>query len=151
MPGVHMWYTACIYANGGIVCVGHLIARLGCRCSHLVFSILIESTNTVTGKVITGKLSLVDLAGSERLKKTRIDATGVEVHQSPFPSIFADALATGCKLSKWSICPLSSKKKLSSFSLYFLYQVETFPPKKPGEWNQKGLDTIPSLGPPIFL
>lgn len=47
--------------------------------SHLVFCITMESTNTVTGKVTAGKLSLVDLAGSERLKKTRIDATGVEV------------------------------------------------------------------------
>jgi len=51
--------------------------------SHLVFCITMESTNTVTGKVTAGKLSLVDLAGSERLKKTRIDATGVEVGPSP--------------------------------------------------------------------
>eukprot|EP00667_Euglena_gracilis_P002274 EG_transcript_2274 len=56
--------------------------------SHLVFSILIESTNTVTGKVITGKLSLVDLAGSERLKKTRIDATGVEEATAINDSLF---------------------------------------------------------------
>ena len=52
--------------------------------SHLIFSILIETTNNHSGKVTLGKLSLVDLAGSERLKKTKIDATGVEVCMSVF-------------------------------------------------------------------
>jgi hypothetical protein len=56
--------------------------------SHLVFCITMESTNTVTGKVTAGKLSLVDLAGSERLKKTRIDATGVEEATSINDSLF---------------------------------------------------------------
>ncbi|KAK3604681.1 hypothetical protein CHS0354_009292 [Potamilus streckersoni] len=38
--------------------------------SHLIIGILIESTNSITGQVLTGKLSLVDLAGSERVGKT---------------------------------------------------------------------------------
>ena len=38
--------------------------------SHLVLSIVIESTNKSTGQSVKGKLSLVDLAGSERVSKT---------------------------------------------------------------------------------
>jgi Pyruvate/2-oxoacid:ferredoxin oxidoreductase delta subunit len=38
--------------------------------SHLVFSIIINSTNKQTGQKTVGKLSLVDLAGSERVSKT---------------------------------------------------------------------------------
>jgi hypothetical protein len=38
--------------------------------SHLVFSIVINSTNKQTGQKTVGKLSLVDLAGSERVSKT---------------------------------------------------------------------------------
>merc|ERR1712023_345287 len=38
--------------------------------SHLISSILIESTNRKTNLVATGKLTLVDLAGSESQKKT---------------------------------------------------------------------------------
>ncbi|KAF3776848.1 Kinesin-like protein [Nymphaea thermarum] len=38
--------------------------------SHLIFSIVIESTNLVTQSQAKGKLSFVDLAGSERVKKS---------------------------------------------------------------------------------
>ncbi|XP_065672562.1 kinesin-related protein 2 isoform X3 [Hydra vulgaris] len=38
--------------------------------SHLILSIIIESTNLTSGNVTNGKLSLVDLAGSERAAKT---------------------------------------------------------------------------------
>lgn len=38
--------------------------------SHLIMSILIESTNLQTQSVSHGKLSFVDLAGSERIKKS---------------------------------------------------------------------------------
>ena len=41
--------------------------------SHLVFSILIETTNTETKQTACGKLSIVDLAGSERLAKTGVE------------------------------------------------------------------------------
>jgi hypothetical protein len=42
--------------------------------SHLIFSIITETTNKKTGQHVRGKLSLVDLAGSERLDKS--GATG---------------------------------------------------------------------------
>ena len=42
--------------------------------SHLVISIVMESTNKTTGQTIKGKLSLVDLAGSERVGKTGASA-----------------------------------------------------------------------------
>jgi hypothetical protein len=38
--------------------------------SHLIFAIMIESTNTNTGVLSRGKLSFVDLAGSEKSSKT---------------------------------------------------------------------------------
>lgn len=38
--------------------------------SHLVVSVVIESTNLQTQSVVRGKLSFVDLAGSERIKKS---------------------------------------------------------------------------------
>jgi hypothetical protein len=38
--------------------------------SHLVLSIIIESTNLQTQALVKGKLSFVDLAGSERVKKS---------------------------------------------------------------------------------
>lgn len=38
--------------------------------SHLIFSIIIESTNLQTQALAKGKLSFVDLAGSERIKKS---------------------------------------------------------------------------------
>jgi len=46
--------------------------------SHLVFSIIIESTNVNTGVRTTGKLSFVDLAGSEKSSKTGTDTQGQE-------------------------------------------------------------------------
>ncbi|KAL2531198.1 Kinesin-like calmodulin-binding protein [Abeliophyllum distichum] len=38
--------------------------------SHLILSVVIESTNLQTQSVARGKLSFVDLAGSERVKKS---------------------------------------------------------------------------------
>ncbi|KAJ7298968.1 hypothetical protein O6H91_Y342700 [Diphasiastrum complanatum] len=38
--------------------------------SHVVLSIIIESTNSQTQTLVKGKLSFVDLAGSERIKKS---------------------------------------------------------------------------------
>lgn len=42
--------------------------------SHLVFSIIVDSTNVNTGVRTIGKLSFVDLAGSEKSSKTGTDA-----------------------------------------------------------------------------
>jgi len=44
--------------------------------SHLVFSIIIDATNTSTKVRTKGKLSFVDLAGSERTSKTGTDKQG---------------------------------------------------------------------------
>lgn len=44
--------------------------------SHLVFSIICDSTNVNTGVHTIGKLSFVDLAGSEKSAKTGTDHDG---------------------------------------------------------------------------
>lgn len=41
--------------------------------SHLIFSIIIDSTNIYTNVRTVGKLSFVDLAGSEKTEKTGTD------------------------------------------------------------------------------
>jgi hypothetical protein len=46
--------------------------------SHLVFSIIVDSTNVNTGVRTIGKLTFVDLAGSEKSSKTGTDAEGQE-------------------------------------------------------------------------
>ena len=46
--------------------------------SHLIFSIIVDSTNVNTGVRTIGKLSFVDLAGSEKSSKTGTDAEGQE-------------------------------------------------------------------------
>ncbi|XP_052100281.1 putative protein tag-278 isoform X1 [Mytilus californianus] len=42
--------------------------------SHLIISLVLETTNKMTGQTAKGKLSLVDLAGSERVGKTGASA-----------------------------------------------------------------------------
>jgi len=44
--------------------------------SHLIFSILVDSTNVHTNVRTIGKLSFVDLAGSEKSSKTGTDTAG---------------------------------------------------------------------------
>ena len=44
--------------------------------SHLIFSIIVDSTNVNTNVRTIGKLSFVDLAGSEKSSKTGTDAEG---------------------------------------------------------------------------
>ena len=46
--------------------------------SHLIFSIIVDSTNVNTGVRTIGKLTFVDLAGSEKSAKTGTDAEGQE-------------------------------------------------------------------------
>jgi len=50
--------------------------------SHLIIGIVVESTNLVTGTVVSGKLSLVDLAGSERASKTGASGDQIEEAKS---------------------------------------------------------------------
>lgn len=45
--------------------------------SHLIFSLVIQSENKLTGKTQIGKLSFIDLAGSESSKKTGTDKEGL--------------------------------------------------------------------------
>ena len=40
--------------------------------SHLIFSIIVDSTNVNTGVRTIGKLSFVDLAGSEKVSKSGV-------------------------------------------------------------------------------
>lgn len=44
--------------------------------SHLIFAMIVESTNRKNGKKHVGKLSFIDLAGSEKSSKTGVDAEG---------------------------------------------------------------------------
>lgn len=48
--------------------------------SHLIMSIVIESTNLQTQSVVKGKLTFVDLAGSERIKKS--NAAGEQLKEA---------------------------------------------------------------------
>ncbi|KAJ0040808.1 hypothetical protein Pint_28780 [Pistacia integerrima] len=57
--------------------------------SHLVLSIVIESTNLQTQSVARGKLSFVDLAGSERVKKSGSSGSQLKEAQSINKSLSA--------------------------------------------------------------
>lgn len=57
--------------------------------SHLVLSVVIESTNLQTQSVARGKLSFVDLAGSERVKKSGSQGSHLKEAQSINKSLSA--------------------------------------------------------------
>ncbi|RVW29545.1 Kinesin-like protein KIN-14E [Vitis vinifera] len=57
--------------------------------SHLILSIIIESTNLQTQSVARGKLSFVDLAGSERVKKSGSSGNQLKEAQSINKSLSA--------------------------------------------------------------
>ncbi|CAL2274378.1 unnamed protein product [Prunus armeniaca] len=57
--------------------------------SHLIVSIVIESTNLQTQSVARGKLSFVDLAGSERIKKSGSSGSQLKEAQSINKSLSA--------------------------------------------------------------
>ncbi|KAF5960833.1 hypothetical protein HYC85_002042 [Camellia sinensis] len=57
--------------------------------SHLILSIVIESTNLQTQSIARGKLSFVDLAGSERVKKSGSSGSQLKEAQSINKSLSA--------------------------------------------------------------
>ncbi|KAA8547628.1 hypothetical protein F0562_004057 [Nyssa sinensis] len=57
--------------------------------SHLILSVVIESTNLQTQSVARGKLSFVDLAGSERVKKSGSSGSQLKEAQSINKSLSA--------------------------------------------------------------
>jgi len=74
--------------------------------SHLIFSIIIDSTNRLTGKKTSGKLSFIDLAGSESSKKTGTDKEGQAEANAINQSLSAlgnviSALAEGAKFIRY--------------------------------------------------
>ena len=74
--------------------------------SHLIFSIMIDATNKLTGKKSLGKLSFIDLAGSESSKKTGTDKEGQAEANAINQSLSAlgnviSALAEGAKFIRY--------------------------------------------------
>ncbi|KAH9307932.1 hypothetical protein KI387_035843, partial [Taxus chinensis] len=57
--------------------------------SHLILSVVIDSTNLQTQLQTKGKLSFVDLAGSERVKKSGVSGDGMKEAQSINKSLSA--------------------------------------------------------------
>ncbi|XP_020588180.1 kinesin-like protein KIN-14I isoform X2 [Phalaenopsis equestris] len=66
--------------------------------SHLILSIIIESTNRQTQTIARGKLSFVDLAGSERIKKSGSSGNQLKEAQSINKSLSAlgDVISALC-------------------------------------------------------
>ena len=66
--------------------------------SHLIFAMLIKSSDKRTGKTTLGKVSLIDLAGSERLAKTGASGDKVRVAEGRplhyVPLVFRGILLT---------------------------------------------------------
>jgi hypothetical protein len=75
--------------------------------SHLIISIIIESTNLQTQSVSKGKLSFVDLAGSERCAPAGLPPTSLPAHPCPV----SPPRSGGCSLAAmyWSASSLQPR------------------------------------------
>ncbi|XP_065843071.1 uncharacterized protein [Oscarella lobularis] len=78
--------------------------------SHLVFAVIVESTNLSNGQVLKGKLSLVDLAGSERAAKTGATAEQLREAQSINKSLSALGDVISALSSEQSFIPYRNNK-----------------------------------------
>eukprot|EP00794_Sanderia_malayensis_P009619 gene9619-10602_t len=78
--------------------------------SHLVISIIIESTNLTSGAVTKGKLSLVDLAGSERAAKTGASPEQLKEAQSINKSLSALGDVISALSSEQAFIPYRNNK-----------------------------------------
>ncbi|XP_057300384.1 early endosome antigen 1-like [Hydractinia symbiolongicarpus] len=78
--------------------------------SHLILSIIIESTNLTSGAVVKGKLSLVDLAGSERAAKTGATPEQLKEAQSINKSLSALGDVISALSSEQSFIPYRNNK-----------------------------------------
>nr|XP_029118654.1 kinesin-like protein KIN-14I isoform X2 [Elaeis guineensis] len=78
--------------------------------SHLILSIIIESTNLQTQSLARGKLSFVDLAGSERIKKSGSAGKQLKEAQSINKSLSALADVIGALTSDGQHIPYRNHK-----------------------------------------
>lgn len=78
--------------------------------SHLIISVVIESTNKSNGQVTKGKLSLVDLAGSERVAKTGATADQLKEANSINKSLAALGDVISALSSEQSFIPYRNNK-----------------------------------------
>ncbi|WOK95314.1 kinesin-like calmodulin-binding protein [Canna indica] len=78
--------------------------------SHLILSIIIESTNLQTQSLARGKLSFVDLAGSERIKKSGSSGNQLKEAQSINKSLSALADVIGALCSEGQHIPYRNHK-----------------------------------------
>ncbi|XP_008782799.2 kinesin-like protein KIN-14I isoform X1 [Phoenix dactylifera] len=78
--------------------------------SHLILSIIIESTNLQTQSLARGKLSFVDLAGSERIKKSGSAGNQLKEAQSINKSLSALADVIGALSSDGQHIPYRNHK-----------------------------------------
>ncbi|KAJ6809319.1 kinesin-like protein KIN-14I [Iris pallida] len=78
--------------------------------SHLILSIIIESTNLQTQSLARGKLSFVDLAGSERVKKSGASGNQMKEAQSINKSLSALVDVIGALSSEGQHIPYRNHK-----------------------------------------